>query len=299
MIKFSKIIDVKGIEGISQILIYVHQNEKGNCFCSFFTHQPICEGVLNFDLQQRNNNSSVQVFNNISSVPNSELAKIIMESNFYQQFISNNGALNMTNQVIPEGYWKNQQGHLIPLETIKPIDKTRDELVRLLIEKAEQQHEALKVFKDLCFSEIAAFVDQSLTEYGAKLGGTKGNVTLYSYDGSIKIQMAIHENIRVDERLQAAKTLVDECINEWAQGARPEIVAIIKGAFQVDQQGNINTGRILALRRLDIDDERWLKAMQAIADSIQVIGSKAYVRFYKRVGDSDQYKPLSLDIASI
>lgn len=115
----------------------------------------------------------------------------------------------------------------------------------------------------------------------------------------MKILVAIQENICFDERLQAAKALVDECVNEWVQGSRPEIVSLINGAFQVDKQGEINTGRILALRRLDINDERWQKAMQAIADSIQVIGSKTYVRFYKRVGDSDQYQPLSLDIAGI
>ncbi len=49
----------------------------------------------------------------------------------------------MNNQAIPEGYWQNQQGHLIPIETIKPIDKTRDELVRQLFAKAEQKHATL------------------------------------------------------------------------------------------------------------------------------------------------------------
>lgn len=205
----------------------------------------------------------------------------------------------MTNQAIPEGYWKNPQGHLIPVESIKPVDKTRNELVLSLFEKAEAMHEALAVLKDTFFSEILAFADLSASEYNAVLGGKKGNITLYSFDGSIKIQLAKHENLRFDERLQAAKALVDECVNEWIKGARPELVSIISSAFQTDKQGEINTGRILALRRLEINDERWRRAMQAIADSIQVIGSKAYVRFYKRVGDSDQYKPLSLDIASI
>ena len=51
--------------------------------------------------------------------------------------------------------------------------------------------------------------------------------------------------------------------------------------------------------RLNINDERWQKAMQAIADSILVIGSKTYVRFYNLVGDSYHYQPLSLDIAGI
>ncbi|MBS9435607.1 DUF3164 family protein, partial [Photorhabdus hainanensis] len=63
--------------------------------------------------------------------------------------------------------------------------------------------------------------------------------------------------------------------------------------------GDINTGRVLGLRRLDIDDERWNKAMIAIGEALQVIGSKSYIRIYERVGDTDQYKPIPLDIAGV
>ena len=39
--------------------------------------------------------------------------------------------------------------------------------------------------------------------------------------------------------------------------------------------------------------------MQAISDSINIIGSKAYLRFYTRDDSTGGYLPLSLDIASI
>ncbi|ECZ4733075.1 DUF3164 family protein, partial [Salmonella enterica] len=54
-----------------------------------------------------------------------------------------------------------------------------------------------------------------------------------------------------------------------------------------------------ALRRLDITDERWLKAMDAIGEAVQVVGSRSYIRVYERVGDSDQYRPIALDIAGV
>ncbi|MCY1558712.1 hypothetical protein D9M68_956700 [compost metagenome] len=56
---------------------------------------------------------------------------------------------------------------------------------------------------------------------------------------------------------------------------------------------------MLALRRLQIGDERWQRAMQAIGEACQVVGSKSYIRVYERVGDTDQYKPISLDIAAV
>lgn len=39
--------------------------------------------------------------------------------------------------------------------------------------------------------------------------------------------------------------------------------------------------------------------MKAIGESVQVIGTKQYVRFYERVGDSDRYAPISLDMVAV
>jgi len=93
--------------------------------------------------------------------------------------------------------------------------------------------------------------------------------------------------------------LIDECAAEWVQGARSEVRVLVNEAFRTDKAGEISTGRVLGLRRLEIQDERWQRAMQAISEAVQVVGSKSYVRVYERIGDSDQYAPIPLDIASI
>ncbi|WP_233115136.1 DUF3164 family protein [Aggregatibacter actinomycetemcomitans] len=207
----------------------------------------------------------------------------------------------MKNQVktIPQGYREDARGALIPEASIKQIDKLRDELVLAIVNKAMQTHEAMKNFKNEVFGDIAAFVELSAEQYGANVGGKKGNVTLYSFDGKYKVQRAIGETLQFDERIQAAKALIEACLQDWTQGSRTELKTIIDRAFDVDKDGNLNTNRILALRRVDIQDPRWQSAMNAIADSVQVVGSKSYIRIYKRVGDTDRYEPISLDLASI
>jgi hypothetical protein len=199
---------------------------------------------------------------------------------------------------VPEGYKRDAKGHLIPDGMIKPIDHTRDKLVAELIDKARGVSATIAHFKTSVFEDVAAFVQLSGEEYGVKRGGKKGNVTLHSFDGAFKISLASADNITFDERLQAAKALIDECIDEWSRESRPEIKVLVQGAFQADKEGNLNTGRILALRRLEINDPRWQRAMTAIAESVQVVGSKQYIRFYERVGDTDKYVPISLDIAT-
>lgn len=202
-------------------------------------------------------------------------------------------------QPIPHGYWENATGALVPEVNVKEIDKLRDQTVRTIFDKAKELHELLKAFKDSSFSDIANFSQISADQYGAKIGGNKGNLTLMTYDGRLKIQRNIAEKISFNEQLQAAKQLIDECLEEWTDGSRNEIKALINRTFNVDKKGEISTAKVLALKTINIQHPKWQQAMQAISDSINIIGSKAYLRFYIRDDATGGYLPLSLDIASI
>lgn len=198
----------------------------------------------------------------------------------------------------PEGFRENRYGHFVPEDQIKPIDLARDQLVVDKISQALQLREQLREFKLGLFGDIAALVQLSAEEYGARIGGDKGNVTLTSYDGRYKMIRAIQDVILFDERLQAAKALIDECMKDWTEGARAELRTLVDNAFRMDQDGNIKTGAVLALRRLKFDDPRWQRAMLAIGDAMTAVGSKAYVRFYQR-DEQGMYQPISLDMAVV
>jgi hypothetical protein len=207
--------------------------------------------------------------------------------------------MDTSTHAIPAGYWRNAQGALIPVNMVKPIDRARNDLVHELVQKATELSQLMAEFKTSAFADIAAFVDLSLEQYDTNVGGKKGNLTLYSFDGRYKVQRAIQEHLQFDERLQAARALIDECLADWTAGAAPELKAIVANAFNTDKAGNISTSRVLGLRRLDIKDERWLKAMTAIGEAVQVVGSKAYIRVYERIGDSEMYRSIPLDIAAV
>lgn len=206
-------------------------------------------------------------------------------------------AMEATNTNIPEGYMEDSQGRLVPVSGIKAADLARNDLVIDLMSRAKELSLILAAFKQHAMADIEAFVELSGEEYGAKLGGKKGNVTMYSFDGRFKLIRSIDDYIVFDERLQAAKSLIDECLKRWTVGSQTELRTIVNDAFQVDKTGRINTKRVLSLRRLDIQDETWQRAMQAISDSVQVISSKSYIRFYERQPDGS-YKQLNLNIAT-
>lgn len=199
---------------------------------------------------------------------------------------------------VPDGYRLNDKGHLIPLDKIKEIDKLRDETVKKLVAQAVELQQTMRAVKDQLFGEFNDFVELSATEYETKLGGKKGNISLMSFDGKFKIQMAISDNLVFDERLQVAKSLIDECLREWTADSNDNIKALIDNAFAVDKEGKINIRRVLSLRSLNIVDDKWQKAMAAISDATQVVSSKEYIRFYQK-DDHGKYQQISLDFANL
>ncbi|WP_325893001.1 DUF3164 family protein [Grimontia sp. NTOU-MAR1] len=199
---------------------------------------------------------------------------------------------------IPQGYRVNAQGHMVPETQIKAIDLLRDDLVQNVVSAAREQQQALAAFKLLAMNEVTDFVDLSAEEYDVKYGGTKGNVTLMSFDGRYKLVRAKGEHRVFDERIQAAKTLIDTCINRWSENVNDHIKALVDHAFRVNKQGRIDVNQVLSLRQLDIDDAQWNEAMDAIADSIQVTGTSSYLRLYERNSDGS-YRQIPLDIAKL
>ena len=205
----------------------------------------------------------------------------------------------ITGQVneVPAGYRFNAVGHLVPESKIEAIDLLRDELVNEIIAEGKELSQKLKEYKIKTLIKIHDFIELSAVEYGHQVGGKKGNVSLTSFDGCNMIKRSINENITFDERLQVAKSLIDDCIHRWTEGGNDNVKALVEHAFQTDKEGNISVTRILGLRRLDIKDEQWLKAMEAIADSISITGSKTYLRLYQR-NARDAMEQISLDIAN-
>lgn len=198
---------------------------------------------------------------------------------------------------VPKGYWVDAQGKLTHESLVNSADRARDALVKDLVVKAKAQSETLGVFKTQAMDAIAGFIEQSASEFEIKLGGRKGNVTLFSYDGRFKIIRANQDRVEFDERLLAAKALIEECLADWSKNARHELKAIVQRAFDVDKEGKVNVSRVLTLRRVDIQDDRWLKAMKALSEALQVVSSKSYIRVYER-DKNGEYQPIPLDVAS-
>lgn len=189
------------------------------------------------------------------------------------------------------------KGRWIAETLFKPQDLLQDGLVRQMIGEARDEAAGLRVFRDRSLLETASFQALLDQEYDVSRGGAKGNVTLTTLDGMQRMEVRVNDLISFGPEIQQAKAIIDECLSEWSTGSRPEIRALVLRAFNVEKEGQVNRSELFLLMKLEIADKRWQRAMQAIRDSIQIDGSKTYLRFSERDAPDGRWRTISLDIA--
>ena len=191
---------------------------------------------------------------------------------------------------------EDSRGAWMPESSIKPQDILKDDLVESAADKIVDMRDKMKQLNQEIKDEIRAYIELIGEKYGVKLKGNKGNITLTSYDGKTRIVISISESIYLDENVIAAKELIDEYLEDEIKDASFDIKQLVTSAFRV-KQGVLDVRSILKLRSLRIDDERWKKAMDIIADSIVVKSSKSCLRLYKQNAEgSMEYVPLDFAV---
>lgn len=193
----------------------------------------------------------------------------------------------------------NDKGGHDALEMIQPVDLLQDQTVKSIIGYAEALSAQIARFKGHTFDDINTFLVLLAEQYGAKRGGKKGNLTLTSYDRCCRVELKVADRIVFGPQLQIARDLVDECIASWADGARSEFRALVDGAFNVDKEGTVDRAALLKLRRLNIDNPVWKRAMEALGDSIRTEGTTTYMRFARRANVNAPWVGISIDLAAV
>ena len=202
-----------------------------------------------------------------------------------------------TQNVNGKEYCINSTGSMVPIEAVKDIDKLRDGVVLTIAERIKALEAYMKEIKTKCMSDIEEFVKISAEQYGVKMGGTKGNVMLTSYDGSVQVIMAQSNNLLVNEGVNAAKELIDDYLTDITSNASSDLRAIVTMAFKV-KQGRMDVKRLMELRQCNIRDERWLKAMEIISDSVTVASTTPCLRLRDRTAEG-AFKTHMLEFSTI
>jgi len=189
-----------------------------------------------------------------------------------------------------KGIWR-------PLTLIKPAHKEEDEAVRKAIAYALDLNAQIGRFKGYTNFDLGSFDARLEQDYGVTARSEKGNGTYVTHDGLYKIKVTVAELVDFGPEIHVAKSLIDECINDWSADSREEIQALVTRAFNTDKPGTMNRSEIFRLFRLDLRDPRWLKAMDALRGAMRVLGSKEYINFYQRPHAKAGWQAITIDLA--
>lgn len=176
-------------------------------------------------------------------------------------------------------YWEDPQGDLVPLQYVSKEDKARDRLVESVINDVEKHREAIKKLKEKIRTRVDTYLESMAYHYGENW---KGNAKISNFANDKAVELSISEMIEFDEKLQIAKTKIDNCITRWTEGSNRPLAILVTKAFRADKAGRLNKRLILQLRTYDIRDTEWKEAMEIISDSIRVVASKSYYNFYNK-----------------
>lgn len=192
-------------------------------------------------------------------------------------------------------YWLDGQGQPVPLKYVDADDKRRDELVEDVVARAKKLRLLIEREKEILAGKIADYLETIAESKGEDW---QGSAILWNFSMDKSAEVKIAKRITFDERLQIAKTKIDECIKQWSGGANDKIIALVNRAFQVDGKGKVDAREILGLRQLKFDDPLWIEAMDLIADSQKVQSTKTYF-YFREAGEDGALEPITLDFAAL
>lgn len=202
---------------------------------------------------------------------------------------------------IPEGVETmiNRDGRPVPAHLVPSKARLEDQTVRELLRHAAAMHMTLAAFKTQAFADIEAFMELLSAAYNVQMGGRSGGTTLESYDGLMKVSISSANTLTFGPELKVAEALIGECVSSWSEGANEHLRILVMDAFKVAEGGNLRIDRVLGLRSLAIEDDKWRQAMLAIGDAIRVAHSKRYIRFYQRLSQDAEWQQIVLDASRV
>jgi hypothetical protein len=174
------------------------------------------------------------------------------------------------------GWQENARGELVREENLKPEVGLRDTLTVDLFATCCAMSTALQALVEKIEAETLAFRQLAAEKYGLKPRGSKGNYSLESADGLIRIDLNMGCLYRIDGRIADAKEAVHRCIERWGQGADPNLLSLASSAFSETEGGQLSRSRLGMLLEFEpaVPDAEWDAAMRMIRESIQIAARK-------------------------
>lgn len=178
-------------------------------------------------------------------------------------------------------YWIDHLDRKVHVSMIDPVDKKQDTVVERTFKKVETLHNKMIAVKQQLMTALDDYLEWERKQAEMERPES-GAFTMNNYDQTKKVQVKIPRVINFDNRFQMAETLINEYLNELLEGSAAQVRAIVSEAFQRDKEGKLSAPAVIRLKRINIKDDRWKRAMNLIDESMKIEYAKRYVVLMRR-----------------
>lgn len=206
--------------------------------------------------------------------------------------------MNLQTQ-LKEKTWRDEAGVEVPANRLTPLEKTKERYSFQLAKDALAINSKLLGFKQAMRLKCQEVFEQVMTESERKKA-TKGNFTWYNFDGTIKIEVSINENIDFDPlMIEKCKQKLLDLVGESINSDAVFIKELVLSSFQTSK-GRLDTKKIMGLKKYAtrIKDPRYTEAMEFLDQSIRRPDSKTYFRVWVK-DSAGQYQNIDLNFSSL
>jgi hypothetical protein len=203
-----------------------------------------------------------------------------------------------------DAVWHNAAGDAVPVKYVSRADRQKEIWAGALYKQALKAEEVLQdlhtAMKDGC-EQIAAMVRHEYEiKNGKKPRETKGNLTWYSFDGSIKVEANVNEVVKWDDALMTeAKALLNDYLDSQLTDNQALIKKLVSDAFS-NHKGGIDSRKIFQLLKYDgqIKSSKFSKACELMRQAQMIDRTKLYMGISVRLQDGN-YRAITLNFSSI
>lgn len=206
-----------------------------------------------------------------------------------------------TIQTIKDKVWTDETGLQIPSTRINAFERLRESSIGKILESSRKASAALVDLKGTIEAEVQRIIEAHDKEHGSKdAKPRKGNITLYSFNRAVKVEVSVQDKIDFDS------LLIGQCQGKLLQfldnnlDAKTEFVKdIVLEAFSTTK-GNLDAKKVIGLLkfRSKIKAQLFQEALDLLEKSITNPSSKRYFRVYVR-DEAGKYNAIELNFSNV
>lgn len=196
--------------------------------------------------------------------------------------------------------WIDENGQAIPVNRITKAEKLMESSSAKIVAGALRINSLLEAFKYDIKSICENVEKTSMQENVVVKENSKGNLTWYNFDRSIKIERSISEPMKFDElTISAAKSKLDEFLSEAIESKFDFAKEMILTAFETTK-GQLDPKKITPLTRYEskVNHPLFTEACKLIQKALRRPDSKTYYRIWVK-GENGKYEAIELNFSNI